>query len=235
MTRLKRFVQVRDTLLFLIQLGQQQRAWFNALEMLLHDWTLMFKESVLNTEARPILVGGGTDGASVSVGVHNGMRAIMQEKLPWLYWAWYFSHRLELACKDAFTSSLFSDINDILLQLYYLYHKSPKKTQELMSIYEDLKEFFCFPKGGTAPVRCQGTRWITFKCRALQRVLDRYGAYIHHLVSLVNDSSVKPVDKAKFQGYLCKWSEAQVLIGCALYVDLKSSSLVSLSLQEVTG
>ena len=157
------------------------------------------KESVLNTEARPVLISGGTDGASVNVGVHIGMRAIMPDTLLWLYWAWCFSHRLELASKDGFTSFLFSNIHDILLQLYLLYHKSPKKTQELMSISEDLKEVFHFPKGGNAPVRCQGTCWINFKCRTLQRVVDLCWAFIHHLVSLVNDSSVKPADRPNFK------------------------------------
>ena len=43
----------------------------------------------------------------MNVGVHSGMKTKMQEVIPWLSWAWCFSHRLELACKDAFTSSIF--------------------------------------------------------------------------------------------------------------------------------
>ena len=151
---------------------------------------------------KPVLVGGGTDGASVNVGIHNGMKARMQETLPWLYWAWSFSHRLELACKDAFSSSLFQDINEMLLRLYYLYHKSPKKSKELEAIGDDLKEVYHFPKGGNLPVRCQGTRWIDHKRRALQRIVDRYGAYILHLNALVNDSTVKAADKSILRGYL---------------------------------
>lgn len=58
------------------------------------------KDSVLNSEGKPVLVGGDTDGASVNVGIHNGMKTRMQEVLPWLFWAWRFSHRLELAWKS---------------------------------------------------------------------------------------------------------------------------------------
>ena len=203
----------------------------DALERL--DIDISQKEGVLNAEHRPALVGGGTDGASVNVGIHSGMKAQMQNTLPWLFWAWCFSHRLELACKDSFKSPLFTAINEMLLRLFYLYKKSPKKTQELAAIGEDLKEVFHFPKGGNAPIRCQGTRWINHKRRAMQRLVDRFGAYIQHLTAMISDSSVKAADKARVRGYLCKWSEGKMLVGCALYVDaLKVPSLLSLTLQE---
>ena len=98
-------------------------------------------------------------------------------------WAWYFAHQLELTCKDALSSQLFKDIDDMLLRLYFLYSKSPKKSQELSDIVEDLKEVFEFPKGGDLPVRSQGSRWINHKQKALQRFVDRYGAYINNLLT----------------------------------------------------
>ena len=45
---------------------------------------------------KPVLVGGGTDGASANVSQHNGMRGKLQRALPWLFWAWCYAHRLEL-------------------------------------------------------------------------------------------------------------------------------------------
>ena len=48
------------------------------------DVDIFQKDSVLNSD-KPVLVCGGTDGASVNVGIHNGMKARMQETLPWLY------------------------------------------------------------------------------------------------------------------------------------------------------
>ncbi len=120
----------------------------------------------------PVLVGCGTDGASANISGQNGMRGKLQAALPWLYWAWCYGHRLELACKDAFSSRLFRDIDEMLLRLYYLYKKSPKKCRELSDLIDDLKEVFELPKGGNLPVRAQGSRWITHKRRVLQRVVD---------------------------------------------------------------
>lgn len=62
-------------------------------------------------------------------------------------------------------------------QLYYLYEKSPKKAHELISVVTELKEVFEFPQGGNIPVRAQGSRWISHKRKALQRVVDRLVKY----------------------------------------------------------
>ena len=189
------------------------------------------REQVLGRTG-PVLVGGGTDGASVNIGVHNGMKGQLQSAQPWLHWAWCYSHRLELACKDALKSPLFANINEMLLRLYYLYNKSPKKSQELTTIVEELKEVYHFPKGGSLPVRCQGTRWINYKRKAMQRVIDRFGAYISHLAALIEDSSVKACDKARLKGYV-QWNQGKILVGCAMYIEiLKAPSILSLALQE---
>ena len=162
--------------------------------------------SVLGVKGKPVLVGGGTDGASVNVAEQNGMRGMMQDAHPWLLWSWCFAHRLELACKSALSSTLFKGIEEMLLRLYYVYEKSPKKTRELEEVVKELKEVFEFPSGGNKPVRSQGSRWINHKRKALQRVVDRYGAYISHLTALAEDGSVKPDDRARLKGYLKKWS-----------------------------
>ena len=60
---------------------------------------MLDKASVLR--GRPILIGGGTDGASVNIGGQNGMKSKLQESIGWLHWSWCFAHRLELACKSA--------------------------------------------------------------------------------------------------------------------------------------
>ena len=156
----------------------------------------------------------------------------MQSAHPWLVWAWCYAHRLELACKNAFTSHLFKEIEEMLLRLYYLYEKPPKKTRELGEIVEDLKEVFELPKSGNVPVRSQGSRWINHKRKALQRVVDRHGAYISHLTTLSEDSSLQAEDRARLKGYLWKWMQYRTILGCAMYTDiLKPPSLLSPSLQ----
>ena len=52
--------------------------------------------------------------------------------------SWCYAHRLELACKDTFSSP----IQEMLLRLYYLYEESPKESRELDSIVDNLKEVF---------------------------------------------------------------------------------------------
>ena len=192
--------------------------------------------SVLGADgSRPILVGGGTDGASVNIAKQNGMKAKMQREIPWLFWAWCYAHRLELACADALISPLFKELSEMLLRLYHIYANSPKKSRELhvAEIVTDLKEVFSFPDSGDAPVRSQGSCWIAHKRKALQRVVDQFGAYIGHLSALVADHSVNGSDRARLKGYLKKWSQSKFLVGAALYVDvLKAPSLLSLSLQE---
>ena len=147
------------------------------------------KSGVLSS--KPILVGGGTDGASVNIGCHNSIKTKLQSTLPWLFWSWCYAYRLELASKDALSSPLFKTIKEMLLRLYYLYEKSPKKTRELLLIVEKLKHVFEMPQGGSTPIRSQGSRWINHKRKALQRVIDRFGAYISHLTALSEDSSIK--------------------------------------------
>lgn len=181
----------------------------------------------------PVLVGGGTDGAAVNISEQNGMRGKLQRELPWLTWTWCYSHRLELACKDAFCSQLFSSIDDMLLRIYYLYAKSPKKSRELADIVELLKEVWEIPEGCHRPLRSQGSRWIAHKRNALQHIVHTYGAYLSHIIALSEDPSTKSMDKARLKGYINKWKQGKILIGAAIYVDiLKAPFLLSLSLQD---
>ena len=84
--------------------------------------------------------------------------------------------------------------NEMLLRLYYLYSKSPKKLRELSDIISDLREVFEFGEGGDVPIRLQGSHWISHKRQALQPIIDRYGTYISHLTTLTSVSSVISAD-----------------------------------------
>ena len=193
---------------------------------------ILDQNNILSTEGKPVLVGGGTDGAPVNVSEHNRMKGKMQNSHPWLLWSWCYAHCLELACKNALTSKLFKSIDEMLLRLFYLYERSPKKAQELEEVVKELQIVFEFPKSGNKPVRCQGSRWINHKRKALQHVVDRYGAYVSHLTALAEDGSVKAEDRAHLKGYLKTWTNYDTIVGCAMYIDiLKSPSLLSISLQ----
>ena len=101
---------------------------------------------------------------------------------------------------------------------------------------EDFKEVWELPKsnGGSTLKRSEGRCWINHKRKALQRIIDRYGAYINHLIVLSEDTSLKSVDQTRMKGFVQKWQQARTLISAAMYVDvLKSPSLLSLCLQEI--
>jgi len=196
----------------------------------IHD--ILNKENVIGVSGKPNLVRGGTDDASVNVAEHSGIKGRIQTALPWITWSWCYAHRLELACKNALTSTLFKDIEDMLLHLFYVYERSPKKSRDLIGIIEDLRQVFEFPKGGDLPVRAHGSRWIALKQKALLRIIDRYGVYLNHLSSLAEDASIKSDDRARIKGYLQKWVQYKYILGCALYADiLKPASILSLCLQ----
>ena len=47
---------------------------------------------------------------------------------------WCLAHRLELGIKDALKGTYFDEIDEMLLRLYYIYNRSPKKCSELNDI-----------------------------------------------------------------------------------------------------
>jgi len=58
------------------------------------------------------------------------------------------------------------------------------------------------------------------KVRVLERILDRYGAYLNHLITLSEDPGTKSADKQKLKGYIIKWRNCRILLGCALFHDI---------------
>lgn len=117
---------------------------------------------------------------------------------------------------------MFDLIDDMLLKLYFIYEKSPKKCRELEEIISDLGEFVSFTDKGIKPLRASGSRWISHKLSAMQRITSKYGAYTSHLVALSQDYSVRSTDRSKLHGYCKQWVDAKYLLGCALFIDLLS-------------
>ena len=171
------------------------------------------------------LVGVGTDGTSANIAA-AGLKGLVEGRLSWVFWMWCMAHRLELAVKDALKSTAFDSIDDLLLRLYYLYEKSPKKCRELEDIVTDLKECLSFDDAGIKPVRASGSRWVAHKLNAMKRIVSKFGAYTNHIAALSEDRSVKSADRAKLKGYYNKWTQAKYLFGCALFVDLLTPCMI---------
>ena len=70
----------------------------------------------------------------------RGLKGYLEKAVPWVFVFWCLAHRLELALKDALRGTLFSTIDDMLLKLYFLYEKSPKKCLELDGVVASLRE-----------------------------------------------------------------------------------------------
>ena len=106
----------------------------------------------------------------------------------------------------------------------YVYEKSPKKCRELDEVVAKLKTCFessVMPdEGGNRPLRAFGTRFVSHKVKALDKLIDRYGAYVNHLTALTEDSKIKACDKQKLKGYIRRWRHSKTLLGCALFHDL---------------
>ena len=190
--------------------------------------------NIPEAEWRAKLVGYGCDGASVNVAC-NGLKGYFEEAVPWIIMFWCLAHRLELAVKDALKSTLFDNVDDMLMRAYYIYKRSPKKCRELEEIVTSLKQCLDdgdMPDKGNKPIRACGTRFIDHKVAAMNRFVDRFGAYLSHLCSLTEDRSVSSPDRQKLKGYVLKWQNGKMLLACALFADLlKPVAILSKSLQ----
>ena len=159
--------------------------------------------------------------------VQGGLKGLLTHEMPWVFVFWCLAHRLELSVKDALKPTFFAMVEELLLGLYYIYEKSPKKCRKLEGIGVELKA--CWEptempsKGGTHPLCTCRTRFVAHKVVALERMMDRFGAYISHLIAMTEDSSVKPANKEKMKAYVKKWQDSKALLGCAFFHDLLKS------------
>ena len=88
-------------------------------------------------------------------------------------------------------------------------------------------------KGGTRPLRAHGIRFVSHKIEALNRMINRYGTYMNHLVALTEDHTVKSSDKQKLKGYIKVWKNSKVILGCADFAKiLKPVGILSKVLQN---
>ena len=69
----------------------------------------------------------------------------------WVIVFWCLEHRLELSLKDALKTTSFASIDELPLQVYFLYEKAPKKCRELeMVAYQKVaytkRSFHCLSR-----------------------------------------------------------------------------------------
>ena len=107
---------------------------------------------------------------------------------------------------------------------------------ELADVVDELRQCLeenDMPNRGNRPLQACGTRFVAHKVAALGCLIDHYGAYLAHLTSQIEDSKVKSVDKEKLRGYIRKWRDSKMFLGCALFHDvLKPCATLCKVLQE---
>lgn len=136
------------------------------------------------------LVGLNADGASVDLGIHNGLGALIKNDV--LEVIHCFNHRVELAVKDTVKNdTCFNKTKEMVMRVCYLYQKLPKRLRELKCIAESYEKHV--PK----PSKSYGTRWIENKLTAMQATFDNNSAYMTHTESLSQTDS-QPQKRAKW-------------------------------------
>ena len=78
---------------------------------------------------------------------------------------------MELAINQAL-KELMEPIEKCLMNLYYRYEKSSKKTQEIRNLHDTFKEILEFENGVVKPHRASRTHWIAHKVTALDNMID---------------------------------------------------------------
>ena len=137
------------------------------------------------------LVGLCADGAAVNLGVRSGAAKRLQEVVPHLVAIHCCAHRVELAMKGISTTiNYFKTLEDSLVELYRLYHKSPLCWSELQQVGEMLQTKVL------KPVKLIGTRWIGHRHRALKVLLDGWRGFVVH-TSQVAQGTTKNKDRGR--------------------------------------
>ncbi len=181
------------------------------------------------------LVGFTSDGASVNRGCNDSIKTRLREKSPWMVFIWCVAHRLELALSDALKTTEFKEVDDMLLKMYLLYNKAPKKLRQLEELHDLYQQTMEFDEGGVKPKKSSGSRWISHKLAAMKMCLDKWGVYIQHLETMTEDETITSKDKAKMKGYLRRWNSSRMPLLLALFIDMLTiPSILSLTFQKET-
>ena len=126
-----------------------------------------------------------------------------------------FNHHIKLALKDAFDTSPFGGIDNMLMKLHYLYVKSPKRNRELKELSKAYAN--SIPK----PSKAHGSRWIEHKYSAMKKLLENYGGCMVHLESLSHTDS-QALKPSETLGTIKTWRHAMYPMYMAVYLDIMS-------------
>jgi len=128
------------------------------------------------------LVGFGSDGAAVMIGVNNGVGAKLKQFCPSIITVWCVAHRLELAALDTIKEHpLLNDLKEALKSIFKHYTESAKASRELRAVGELLGVQV------VKPGNINGCRWLPHMSRALEALVRNYKAIMVHFENHAND------------------------------------------------
>ena len=158
-------------------------------------------------------------GTATNSGLVSGLITLFKRDMPWVAFVWCFSHRLELALKDALSSE-FELVEESLRHLFYMYKNSSKKVRELKVLYQALQNVYEFVNNQIRPAKSGGTRWIDHKLQACSQIVDKLGVYVQHIENIIADTSKKASDRDALTGEVRKLKCASLVLRSALFIDL---------------
>ena len=180
---------------------------YQATESRCKEYGLQLKESC---------IAGGADGAAVKFGSHAGVLTRITADVPWLVQVHCVAYRLELAPKDAFKGTYFEEIDDLMMQMYYMFKRSAKKWQELKATGDILQEHVL------KLTRSHATRWVDHRRRSLKAI----HADLPSLVTMLEDMAsekredISSTDAAKYKGYVKIFKSCKLVLFLAFYQDV---------------
>ena len=161
-------------------------------------------------------------GVAVNMGVRRGVAALLRSEhaMPWLVAVHCSNHRLELAAKDAFGKTYLEDISTMLINIYYVYTKSPKRLRDLHSVAEEMEEHIIKPQ------KAHGTLWLQHKKKAVKALISCYPVIVQHFRNLAEDNTA---DSARFRGYLKQLTSFKFVCNLVAF-DVLLTRLAALSI-----
>ncbi|KAJ8042608.1 hypothetical protein HOLleu_09403 [Holothuria leucospilota] len=166
------------------------------------------------------------DGASVMMGAKGGVATLEKKDVPRLVEIHCVAHRLELAVLDALKSnSYLKEVEDIIEEVYKLYHYSPKKRRELKELSTVMDEALS-QYGSISTIR-----WLASRSRAAETLLKNFPATITHMEQMVEIG--KATEKPKCKGLLKKMKTVKFVKYLHFVLDFtKQLSILSQQFQK---
>ena len=162
-------------------------------------------ENILNIKN---VCGLATDGASVMVGRKGGLATLLKKQNPSLISVHCVCHRLALACTDTNTElKIIGDMELTLLQLWKLFHYSPKKLACFIKSLAEYRKMIIAPKSrkkvGKLLKRACKTRWLSFES-SIVAIFEDFIPVLQTLNKLESDATafglLKKMNKVLFLG-----------------------------------